>query len=190
MDGRWDREMEYQKLFGLTPAESACVVSHEGGLSISQIADLRGVKQSTVRTLLQRAGEKMKNTDKMVTIVVCKGNEDGLGVAVKLNAIEVVLKFVSKVLGIQYFNGNHTFMLRCPNSVGNTSWLRNNVFSYVSIIGVTSDYEKERKADKLLEIYNQKNPDGEDLVGYGIIKWFLEDMYMKYDIEGDGNGER
>lgn len=46
------------RLFGFTPAEATAAAALCAGASPKEIAEIRGVRVSTVRTLLQRAQEK------------------------------------------------------------------------------------------------------------------------------------
>ena len=97
--------------------------------------------------------------------------------------MNVVMKFVSMALDIPYKNVKHSMIIKGldASKPGDAQWLRDKVFRKVDIYNATDDNSATMKAEKLISVYNEVN-DGQEKVGLAIIKYFLDDMYMQYDI--------
>lgn len=183
MADNWFSEIELQKVFSLSPKEAYCHVCAENGMKASEIAEVSGISPNTVKVLIQRGANKMKKDTKKASVIVIKGNRDVEGVAVKQHAIEVVMNFVALALDIPFKNLNHTYVLEGidSNKPGDVQWLKERVFRKVDIMGTTNPAESKMRAEKLLSVYNTAN-EGQEKVGLGIVKYYLDQMYMQYDI--------
>lgn len=181
---RWSREIELQKTFGLSPTESRYATCRENGWSCWRIASDLGVSVKTVRSLLGRADAKMTKKGEQ-TLIILKGDADREGTAVKQRAIYNVLLFVSKVLGRPVYRGTKVYAITLPKSDGDAQWLKDNVFRYIDIVGASSDAESEATANRLEAMYNDKNGNGPQRVGISILRRYLDDMYMQYDVWSD-----
>lgn len=184
MEDRWNREVELQKMFGLSPKESEYIVCSENGMSAKEIAGYYGVSVNTVRTTIHRGHVKMTANEEVVnnvTFVILKGNAEVSGAAIKQNAMKVILKFIEKALDVKYSEGQYTYYIAMPDELGDAQWLKDKVFRYVDIYGAYSEKEAEKRAEKAFNIYAEANFGGSNRVGTGIIRRYLDEMYMQYD---------
>lgn len=183
MADNWFSEIELQKAYSLSPQEAFCQVCAGNGLKMKEIAALAGISPETVHTFLQRGSAKMKKESKKVDLIILKGDSKVEGLALKLHAMKVLLEFVSMALDIQMVDGKSTMGLRGldPTKPGDAQWLLQNVFRKADLFGAENDAAIKMRAEKLISIYNQAN-DGAEKVGMAIIKYYLDQMYMQYDI--------
>lgn len=179
------REIELQKVYSMSPNEAKYYSMYDHGLSMARIAELDNVSIHTVGATLQRARDKMKKTrGETKQIIILKGKHENEATAIKEYAMEVVLRFVSKTLGVNMYNGTYVFLVRGldPTQQGDLKWVLDNVFRKVDIYGSTSPADVQKRVDRLEEAYNAEIGDAECKVGISTIKYFLDQMYMQYEI--------
>ena len=87
--------------------------------------------------------------------VIAKGNRDVEGVMVKMNALNVVVKFIQKVLPkTVVMSDNNTILVIFPDdNKGDPKWVQDNIFRFVDIMGTTNDKEAEIRAQKAYDRY-------------------------------------
>lgn len=183
--GGWLREIELQKAYSMSPNEAKYFAMYDNGLTMARIAELDGVSIHTVGATLQRARDKMKKArGEMKQLIIIKGKLDNEATAIKEHAIDVVLRFVAKTIGAKLHSGKYVFVLSGIDSAqqGDLNWMLENVFRRVDIYGATSDADTQRKADRLEEVYNASLGDNDCKVGLTTIRYFLDQMYMQYEV--------
>ena len=116
---------------------------------------------------------------KRTMFVIHRGNPDVEGVAVKMNAINVVVRFVKMVLPkTEMLIDKNTILVVMPdNNVGNTAWVKDNVFKFVDILGTVGDDEAESRAKRAYDRYQTLEKKGDE-VGSGIITYYLQQFYL------------
>lgn len=183
--GGWLREIELQKAYSMSPNEAKYFAMYDNGLTMARIAELNDVSIHTVGATLQRARDKMKKTrGEMKQLIIIKGKLENEATAIKEHAIDVVLRFVSKIIGAKLYTGSYVFMLSGIDSAqqGDLKWMLDNVFRKVDIYGANTSEEIQRKADRLEEVYNSLIGEDECKVGLATIRYFLDQMYIQYEI--------
>ena len=117
--------------------------------------------------------------------VIAKGNPDVEGNMLKMNAINVIVKFIQlAVPKTVVMSDRNTMIVIFPdNDLGDVKWLQDNVFRYVDIIGTTNDNEAQKKAEKAYDKYSSAAKDGKNKVGSGILLHYLQQASSrwKYD---------
>lgn len=183
--GGWLREIELQKVFSMSPNEAKYYSMYDHGLSMARIAELDNVSIHTVGATLQRARDKMKKTrGETKQVIIIKGKHENEATAIKERAMEVVLRFVAKTLGINMYSGAYVFLVRGldPAQQGDLKWMLDNVFRKVDIYGANSAGDVQKKADRLEEVYLEALGDDTCKVGMSTLTYFLDQMYMQYEI--------
>ena len=112
--------------------------------------------------------------------VIAKGNPDVEGNMLKMNAINVIVKFIQlAVPKTVVMSDRNTMIVIFPdNDLGDVKWLQDNVFRYVDIIGTTNDNEAQKKAEKAYDKYSSAAKDGKNKVGSGILLHYLQQYYL------------
>ena len=112
--------------------------------------------------------------------VIAKGNPDVEGNMLKMNAINVIVKFIQlAVPKTVVMSDRNTMIVIFPdNDLGDVKWLQDNVFRYVDIIGTTNDNEAQKKAEKAYDKYSSATKDGKNKVGSGILLHYLQQYYL------------
>ena len=116
-------------------------------------------------------------------IVIAKGNKDVEGVMVKMNALNVVVKFIQKVLPkTVVMSDNNTILIVFPDdNKGNPKWVQDNIFRFVDVLGTTNDAEAEKRALKAYDKYEvtpHMTDDGKEMVGSGTLIHYLQQFYL------------
>lgn len=187
MSDPWFSEIELQKVFSMSPGEAYCRVCMDGGLTVAEIAETAGISQHTVHTLLKRGNRKMKKVTRKdgdtVMIVISKGNPEVNGALIKLNTAFVLAELASLVNGAVVNAGEHFVVVRGfpAGAVGDAGWMKETVFRKVDIYGATTRDEAKRIADRMKAVYDEKDG-GEGHFGLAVIRNFLDNMYMKYEV--------
>jgi DNA-binding CsgD family transcriptional regulator len=183
--GGWLREIELQKVFSMSPNEAKYYSMYDHGLTMARIAELDNVSIHTVGATLQRARDKMKKTrGETKQVIIIKGKHENEATAIKEHAMEVVLRFVTKILGVNMYSGAYVFLVRGmdPAQQGDLKWMLDNVFRKVDIYGANSAADVQKKADRLEEVYTEALGSEPCKVGLSTITYFLDQMYMQYEI--------
>ena len=190
----WMREIVLQKTYGMGPSEATYWAEREDGLTMVESADLHGVTFYTVRSMIQRAkmkisgattGESREEENRATRgldtmIVVCRGVEGNVADSVKYAAISAIMRFVSDVTGAPVFEGRNVAVILTPRRAGDVRWLLSNVFSHVNPQGCNMQ-QVPAVAAKMRKCFDEAGGDPEK-VGTAIIRYWLDQMYMKYDV--------
>lgn len=117
---------------------------------------------------------------KRTMFVIARGNPDVEGNMLKMNAINVIVKFIQRVMPktVVMSDKNTIIVIFPDNNPGDVKWLQDNVFRYVDIIGTTNDNEAQKKAEKAYDRYESVPKDGKNKVGSGILLHYLQQYYL------------
>lgn len=117
---------------------------------------------------------------KRTMFVIARGNPDVEGNILKINALNVITKFIALALPkTVVMSDKNTIIVVFPdNNPGNPQWLKDNVFRFVDILGTTNDNEAQKKAEKAYERYKNASSDGQEMVGTGILTYYLQQFYL------------
>lgn len=189
----WMREIALQKTYGMGPTEAMYWAEHEDGLTMVESADMHGVTFYTVRTMLQRAkmkisgvsGENMAEENRTTRgldtmVVVCRGVEGNVADSVKYAAMLAIMRFVSDITGSPVFEGKNVTVILTPRRTGDVRWLMSNVFAHVNPQGCNIQ-QVPAVVERMRHLYEEAGGDPEK-VGTGILRYWLDQMYMKYDV--------
>ena len=112
------------------------------------------------------------------TIVVLKGNPDMEGNRVKINKMNVLLRFVSLCNPrAELLADSACFVLNLPKAEeGDEKWVRENVMCKIYWDNTGNDAEAAAKAEQLCTVF--KEAGGTDEVGVGLIRHYLQEMYL------------
>ena len=117
---------------------------------------------------------------KRTMFVIARGNPDVEGNMLKMNAINVVVRFIQKALPkTTVMSDKNTIIVIFPdNKPGDSKWLLDNVFKFVDIIGTTNDGEAIRRAERAYDRYMSAEKDGAEKVGSAILLHYLQQYYL------------
>ena len=112
------------------------------------------------------------------TIVVMKGNPDMEGNRIKINRMNVLLEFVHMCLPrSELLADDACFLMDIPKAEeGDYKWVKDNVMNKIYWDNTNSPAEAKKKAEQLYTVY--KDAGGMDEVGLGLIRYYLQDMYL------------
>ena len=115
--------------------------------------------------------------------VIAKGNRDIEGVMIKMNALDVVTRFLQKVLpkSVVMTDRNHIIVIFPDDNKGDAKWMQDNVFRYVDVTGTASDAEAERRAEKAYDRYMAEADhvnNGVEKAGSGLLMHYLQQFYL------------
>ena len=190
----WLREISLQKTYGMGRTEAAHWAEREDGLSMQESADLHGVSYLSVRSSLQNGRMKIlgrsrggigtretfltEGLDAMV--VVCRGTEGNVADSTKYAAIMAVIRFMNKVLDVPVHEGTHVAIVMMPRRAGDVGWMHEHVFAYVNPQGCTIQ-QADAVADRMVELYENAGGTPE-MLGTAVLRYWMDKMYMRYDI--------
>lgn len=140
---------------------------------------------SSMRKTVKLALEEMPpketmDTPKGVVVTVCKGDRSVEGTRIKMNAMEILLGFVKRIVpGCELMSDDNNSVMILPTmNEGDVSWLESNVMRYVSIVStMMSKDDIARKTDELCRRFESAGGTP-DKVGVGIIKRYLDKYYL------------
>ena len=117
---------------------------------------------------------------KRAMYVIFRGNPDVEGNILKINALNVVVKFIQKVLPkTTVISDKNTIIVIFPDTnAGDTKWVLDNVFRFVDIMGTTNDGEAEKKAEKAFDKYKSVQENGPERVGTGLLLYYMQHFYL------------
>ena len=112
------------------------------------------------------------------TVVVLKGNPDVVGQRIKINMMDVLLNFVHLCNPkSELLQDGACFVLNLPKAEeGDVKWLMENVLRKKYWDNTSSSLEAQRKAQELKDLFDEAG--GTDQAQLGIIKKYLQDMYL------------
>ena len=112
------------------------------------------------------------------TIVIMKGNPDVEGNRIKINKMNVLLEFVHMCLPrSELLQDSACFHMDIPKAEeGDYKWVNENVMNKIYWDNTNNAAEAKKKAEQLYTIY--KDAGGMDEVGLGIIRYYLQNMYL------------
>ena len=112
------------------------------------------------------------------TVIICKGDMNYLSHVVKVNEMNIILRFIEMcVPKCEFMQDDSTMVLNMPAKDGDQEWVRKNVLNKVYLDGTYNDTDATEKARKLHAIYEGLE-DHEGKVGLDLIKWYLKDLYL------------
>ncbi len=178
----WVREIELQHIYGFSPTEAEIYASREAGLSIIEIANRYKVSQRTISNLLYKAKLKLEDRGRKMEIIIIKVPYGAPNYTLHTNAIEVLTNVVANILNLQIIDNKHTIKLTGldGSKPGDVSWLLNNVFKYIDVIGTRNQEETRARVKRILDKINEY-PDKDGKVGYSILFKYLDDWFIDYD---------
>ena len=115
--------------------------------------------------------------------VIARGNPDVEGVMVKMNALNVVTRFIQMVLpkSVLMSDKNHFIVIFPDDNIGDPAWMQNKVFKYIDLMGTTNDAEAEKRAKRAYDKY-MAEPDrvenGKEKAGSGLLRYYLQQFYL------------
>ena len=117
---------------------------------------------------------------KKVVFVINKGNKDVEGVAVKMNALNVVIRFMQLVNpGIRVTQDVNNILVVMPDDhTGDSAWLKEQVFRFVDTLGTTDDEGAQERAQKAYERYKSIPHDAYEKVGWSLLDYYLNQFYL------------
>lgn len=177
------REIELQHTYGFSPTEAELYASKESGLSITEIADRYKVSSQTISNILHKARVKLENGDRKMEVLIIKVPYGSANYTIHTNAIEVIANFVANALNLKITEKNHTIRIEGLDGgkPGDVSWLMNNVFRWIDVLGTRNPEETRTRVNRLLNKLNEY-PDKDGKVGYSILLKYLDDWFIHYDI--------
>lgn len=184
----WDREIELQKAFEMTPTEAMMLASFERGASIREMAERNALSEQTVKNTLSNARRKMKG--KNMEIYILKQATSSDGDAVKSYMVNALVRFYAKVADVKTDSMTHIIKVsRIDRSKpGDVQWMNDNVFRIVDLIGNRNSGSPSERASRIADVYNERmaDTDGTPKMGHAVVKYWLDKYYVKYDvIEGE-----
>lgn len=186
---RWEREIELQKVHGLTPSEATLYAFREAGLTVSEIAEMSGWTVQAVKNAISIAKRKINGERQMELYILRQGqanDPDGL----KGNITDVLAEFCKRTTDMQvdyltHITRIHNIDSRCP---GDIEWMNSNVFRYVSLVGTRSKHSSSDRADSLFNVYKEKmETQGiqTPMMGVAVLRYWLDRYMITYDIGGN-----
>lgn len=183
---RWDREIELQKSYDLSPSEASMLTARENGMSSSEIAEMEGLNVQTVKNTLTRARKKMSGDTNMEFFITKLSQNLGDNAMLKSN-LALVLSALCREMGYQVRVMNHTIHIKdVPRNVpGDKAWFTSNVERRVDMIGTRSDAMADERAKRIKAIYDTAMAEQgikEPMFGHTVLKYYLDRYYISYDV--------
>lgn len=116
-------------------------------------------------------------------VVIAKGNKDVEGTMIKMNALNVIIRFIELVLPkMIILSDNNMILVQFPDdNRGDAKWVQDNVFRFVDIMGTTNDNEAVARAKKAYDryaVYPHTDDGGKEKVGSGLLIHYLQQFYL------------
>ena len=122
-----------------------------------------------------------------VEIIAVKGRSGIDATVVKDNAMAVWMRVAADTCGGEFIEGRHTLVLRIPlNAVGDRVAATERVIRRCNPVGVAiSPESRERPVELMTTAVREVIAEGKaNPVGWAVVRWQLEEMYMPYDVIG------
>lgn len=112
------------------------------------------------------------------TVIIMKGNPDVVGQRIKINMMDVLLNFVHLCNPkSELLQDDATFLFNMPNAhEGDPQWVMENILRKRYWDNTSNNAEAKEKAAELYRLFQEAG--GTDQVGLGIIRKYLQDMYL------------
>lgn len=183
---RWGREIELQKVFGLTPNEATVYVLKESGMSASDISETTGASVQVVKNVLTSARRKIKG-DRKMDIYIMKPNMTQDPNGMKINGIMVLTEFAKRVMDMKVRDLKHVIHIHDldHSKPGSVEWMNSNVFRYIDIYATRNAVTTVSRAESMVEVYNDKMREQgieEPMMGYAVLRYWLDQLYLNYDM--------
>lgn len=184
---RWSREIELQKVYGLTPSEATVYTLREAGMTIDDLANHTGLSAQTVKNVISKSRSKIKREVSGVEIFIIKPNQGDESSRIKTYSMDVLFKFISKVSDIRVDNLTHVIRVAGLDRAnpGDVTWMNGNVFRYVDLQGLRGTDDPGMRAERIAQVYHDRMREQgitESKVGFAVIKYCLDANYITYDI--------
>lgn len=183
----WQREIELQKLYGMSPVEAMYFSEREDGLTTASIAEVHGTSVCTVRNLIQKGLNKMRTSGRKITemdwkgmVTVLVGDMGNVRDAVKFPAAYALIRFASELEGTEPQLGKYVVMAPFLNREGDVQWMWENVLRFCSLEGMRMQ-EVDAMVEKMLRLYREANGTP-DRMGMKVLVYWLDRWYMRYDV--------
>lgn len=122
-----------------------------------------------------------------VEIIAVKGRSGIDATVVKDNAMAVWMRVAADTCGGTFIEGRHTLVLHIPLSeIGDRVTATEKVIRRCNPIGVAiSPESRDRPVELMTEAVREVMKEGgRNPVGWSVVTWQLEEMYMPYDVIG------
>jgi len=187
---RWDREVELQKSYGLSPSEAVMLVAKENGLTASEIAEMEGLNVQTVKNTISRARKKVTGESDMEFYISRISQIKGDTAMARQNVILVIAN-LCKEMGYDVRVLTHVVVIsNVKKSVaGDKQWFASNVERYVDMYGTRNDMMAVERAKRIKDIYDKRMSEQgitETKFGHVVIKYYLDKNYIPYDVYDAG----
>ena len=180
----WLKEAEMQKVHGMTPNEAHYYVLVEvEGKKVKEVADEEGVSVSTVKTCIQRARRKLSDktvATRLYMIPFFPAYDRSQGY--KIPVVMKVCSFLAEVFGVEFKVGKTNYLVALPaEQAGDVQWYLKNVASKIpNLVGGTEGEAKCREIGRKMADIVAENG-AMDKIGWGILKYHLDQMGASYD---------
>ena len=183
---RWDREIELQKSYDLSPSEASMLTARENGMTSSEIAEMEGLNIQTVKNTITRARKKMSGDNDMEFYITRLSQNVGDNAMIKAN-LSLVLSAVCREMGYSVRMMKHTIHIKgLPRDApGDKTWFVNNVERRVDMIGTRSDDMADERAKRIKSVYDSAMAEQkitEPMFGHTVLKYYLDKYYISYDV--------
>jgi len=132
---------------------------------------------------------KKKNDAKYDTFMIWRGDVNVLGVADKVCTVKIISGFMKDVLpGTEVFDGRNIIAVKVPRVQGDRTWMKDNVFKYVELVGAMGDDAVRSRIERAKALYDAARGDN-DYVDGELLRYYLDQRMMKYDVWGDDDGQ-
>jgi len=162
-DERWKHEQELKKLYGLTDTEASLVIANKE-MKRDAMSEYFNMNKATIRNILHAANKKMRKDD--VTLSIIKpAQKDTRDIA------DIFIRFYSEVTDATIHYGEHTILITDNTcGVGNYDVIERNVF-----------VDEPISSERLCRQYDGLTKELQ-VMGWGVLKKKLDDMYVKVDV--------
>mgnify|MGYP002625289620 CR=1 FL=1 len=185
-EDRWDREIELQKAYNLSPSEASLLVSKESGMSSSEIAELEGLNVQTVKNTISKARKKLNGNDTMDYYITRLSSNTGDNAMIKSN-LSMVLAYICSEMGYDVRIMKHTIHIKgIPRNVpGDKRWFVDNIERKVDMLGTRSDIMASERAKRVKFVYDTAMSEQKILTpmfGHIVLKYYLDKYNIAHDI--------
>lgn len=112
-------------------------------------------------------------------ITVARGDRQIEGNRIKMNAMDILFRFVARVKeGCEYLSDANNMVMIMPSDEGDPKWMEDKVMRFVSIVNSSmSENDIVRKVDALCQRF-EASEGTPDKVGVGLVRRYLDKYYL------------